>query len=274
MTEMDLATVLPLVALLIVSGAAIGILAGVFGVGGGAISVPVFYETFQRIGMEPDVAMPLAVGTSLAMIVPTSILAARRHAEKGTVDWGILKAWIVPILIGVILGSVLAFFARAAVFQSVFVLVAGTLSIKLLFGSDGWRISDNLPGPFATRAYGFVIGVLASLMGVGGGAISNFFLTLHGQSMLRAVSTSAGVGVLIAIPGTIGYILAGWAKPGLPFDALGYVSSLALAITAPTALLTTGIGVRLAHRLDKDVLRRLFGAFFLLVCLRFVIELF
>lgn len=127
------ATALPLITALLMSGAAIGVLAGLFGVGGGAISVPVFYETFLRLGTGPDVAMPLAVGTSLAMIVPTSILSARSHAAKGTLDMAVLRAWAVPVLIGVALGSVLARQADAALFQIVFVLVAGTNAAKLLF---------------------------------------------------------------------------------------------------------------------------------------------
>ena len=270
---LDPVTALPLIAALLMSGAAIGVLAGLFGVGGGAISVPVFYETFLRLGTDPDVAMPLAVGTSLAMIVPTSILSARSHAAKGTLDMAVIRAWAVPVLIGVALGSVLARQADAALFQIVFVLVAGTNAAKLLFARGPWKLRDDMPGPIGTSLYGFAVGILSALMGIGGGAISNLILTLNGRSMHQAVSTSAGVGVLIAIPGAVGYVLAGSGKEGLPFDAMGYVSLLALVFTVPTALLTTRIGVRLAHRMSRDTLGRLFGIFLSLVCLRFVIAL-
>ena len=201
------ATALPLITALLMSGAAIGVLAGLFGVGGGAISVPVFYETFLRLGTGPDVAMPLAVGTSLAMIVPTSILSARSHAAKGTLDMAVLRAWAVPVLIGVALGSVLARQADAALFQIVFVLVAGTNAAKLLFARGPWKLRDEMPGPAGSSLYGFIVGLLSALMGIGGGAISNLILTLNGRSMHQAVSTSAGVGVLIAIPGTALFML-------------------------------------------------------------------
>ena len=269
----DPAVALPLVAVLTISGAVIGILAGLFGVGGGALSVPVFYETFLSLGMVPGVAMPLAVGTSLAMIVPTSIMSARHHAKKGTVDWAVLRTWVLPIFAGVMLGSYLAHFARAALFQIVFVMVAGTIAAKLLLSKSGWKLRDDMPGRLGSSIYGFIIGLLSSLMGIGGGAVSNMILTLHGRSIHQAVSTSAAVGLLIAIPGAIGYVLAGWGMPGLPFDAFGYVSILGVVLTVPTALLTTKIGVALAHNLTRIALSRLFGIFLLLVCLRFLVAL-
>lgn len=256
-----------------VAGAAIGYLAGLFGVGGGAISVPVFYEMFGALGYPPDIAMPLAVGTSLAVIIPTSISSARGHHLRGTLDPAILRAWAVPVLLGVILGAVIARFAPAAVFQAVFVVVATVNAAKLLTGGKGWRLRDTLPGPLAMRISGMTIGLVSAIMGIGGGAISSLFLTLHGVSIHRAVSTSAGVGVLIAIPGAIGYILAGMGQGGLPPDAVGFVSPAAFALTIPTSLLTTRFGVALAHRLTHRTLEIAFGSFLLLVAARFVLAL-
>ena len=270
----DPAVATSLIVVLLLSGAAIGVLAGLFGVGGGAISVPVFYEAFLMQGNEPDIAMPVAVGTSLAMIVPTSIRSVRAHAAKGTVDVALLKAWALPILIGVALGSLMARHANASLFQIVFVFVAGVNAVKLLFAKGEWKLRDEMPGVIGTSLYGFMTGILAALMGIGAGAISNMILTLNGRSIHEAVSTSAGVGVLIAIPGTVGYILAGWGKSGLPFDAVGYVSVLALAFTVPTALITARIGVSIAHSMSRDVLGCLFGVFLTLVCIRFLIALF
>ncbi len=263
-----------IVGALVFAGACIGMLAGIFGVGGGAISVPVFFETFRTMGVADDVAMPLAVGTSLAMIIPTSILSARAHSKRGTVDMALLRAWILPVLLGVGLGSVIARYAAPQVFQGVFVVVAGTNAIKLLFGKAGWKLRDTMPGRGVTALYGAIVGLLSALMGIGGGAISNLILTLNGRGVREAVSTSAGVGVLIAIPGTLGYIISGWGKPGLPHDALGFVSVLALCLTMPTALLTTSLGVRVAHALPQAILGKLFGIFLALVSLRFVYEIF
>lgn len=265
-------TLVVMAAALALAGALIGVLAGLFGVGGGAISVPVFYEVFRLTGVHEGVAMPLAVGTSLAIIIPTSIVSARAHARRGTVDFSLLRAWIFPVLAGVLAGSVIARFANPELFQIVFVVVASTNAIKMLVGGN-WRLRDSLPGRAATALSGAVIGLLSALMGIGGGAISNLFLTLHGRSMREAVSTSAGVGVLIAIPGALGYMAAGWGKPGLPFDAIGYVSMLTLLITLPTTLLTTRFGAGLAHSIPRELLTRLFGLFLLCVSIRFVFAL-
>jgi uncharacterized membrane protein YfcA len=272
-TGLVLTDLLPLVTALIAAGALIGFLAGLFGVGGGAISVPVFFEAFRLTGNTEEIAMPLAVGTSLAMIVPTAFLSAREHALRGTVDMGVLRSWAVPIFIGVGLGSALARVADPELFQTVFAVVATTMATRLLLGGTGWRVAEKLPGRALLSAYGAVIGLLSALMGIGGGALSTMVLTLHGRPIHEAVSTSAGVGLLIAVPGTIGYILAGWGKTGLPMDAVGYVSLLALAVTLPTTLLLTRFGVRTAHALSRPVLSRLFGAFLLLVALRFIVAI-
>lgn len=267
---LDPATLLPLIVVLTLAGALIGFLAGVFGIGGGGISVPVFYEVFQALGHAPDVAMPLAVGTSLAVIIPTSIQSSRGHFKRGTVDMDLLRVWALPVLAGVVLGTAIARFAAPQVFQIVFVGVAGINATKLLSGGAGWRLRDSLPGKAALRAYGAGIGLVSALMGIGGGAVSNLIMTLHNVPIHRAVSTSAGVGVLIAIPGTIGYMVAGWGQPDLPPDSIGFVSLATFALTIPASILTTRFGVALAHRLSRKHLERAFGIFLLAVCLRFL----
>jgi uncharacterized protein len=255
---------------LAVSGGLTGILAGLFGVGGGAVSVPILFEVFKLLGVAEAEAMPLAVGTSLAIIVPTSLRSARGHYLRGAVDTGLLRAWGPTIVLGVLLGSAVARFAEPWIFQLVFVLVAGVNAVKLLFGRESWRIAADLPKGLALRAYGMVTGLLSALMGIGGGAIANLIMMLHGRPMIQAVATSAGVGVLISIPGAIGYMLAGWGKAGLPPDAVGFVSLLGFALVVPTTLLTTPLGVRLAHALPRRRLEMLFGLFLVLVSLRFI----
>lgn len=265
----DPATLFTLVAALVVAGAAIGFLAGLFGIGGGAISVPVFFEIFGILGYPPNVAMPLAVGTSLAVIIPTSINSAYGHYKRGTVDVDLLRTWALPVLVGVLIGSAIARYASPQVFQAVFIVVGVVNATKLLSGGKGWRVRDSLPSKAILRISGAVIGLVSALMGIGGGAVSNLVMTLHGVQIHRAVSTSAGVGVLIAIPGTIGYMLAGYGRPDLPPDAIGFVSLATFALTIPTALLTTRLGVTLAHSLSKRTLETAFGLFLLLVCARF-----
>lgn len=267
----DPLTLLPLIAALVAAGTAIGFLAGLFGVGGGAISVPVFFEIFGALGYSSDVAMPVAVGTSLAVIVPTSISSALGHHKKGTLDLAVLRSWALPILIGVILGATIASFSMPAVFQSVFILVALVIGTKLLSGGKGWKLRKMLPGALGMRFGGITIGLVSAIMGIGGGAVSNLFLTLHGVPIHRAISTSAGVGALIAIPGTIGYVLAGLGRTDLPPGSLGFVSVFAFALTIPTSLLTTRLGVALAHRTPRRSLEIAFGSFLILVAARFIL---
>lgn len=269
----DPGTLATLIGALIAAGAAIGFLAGLFGVGGGAISVPVFFEIFGTLGYAPEVAMPVAVGTSLAVIVPTSISSALGHHKRGTLDLEILRLWALPVLLGVATGSVIASFAAPAVFQLAFACVASLIALKFLTGGVGWKLRDRLPGPLVMSAGGAGIGLISSIMGIGGGALSTMFLTIFGAPIHRAIATSAGVGALISIPGTVGYVLAGLGREGLPPASLGFVSLAAFAVCIPTSLMTTRMGVALAHKLSRRALERAFGAFLVLVAARFIYAL-
>jgi uncharacterized membrane protein YfcA len=263
---------------LLAAGAVTGILAGVFGVGGGAVVVPVLYELFRAVGVPEEVRMPLCVGTSLAIIIPTSIRSFNAHRAKGKVDMSILRQWAIPVVLGVVLGSLIARYAPADLFKAVFVAVAGVSAIRLLFGRDSWRLGTDLPkGPLMTL-YGGIIGLLSALMGIGGGQISNLFMTFYGRPIHQAVATSSGLGVLISIPGAIGYLYAGWPKAAAYPDvaalqfplAVGYVSLIGFILFVPTSIWTAPIGARLAHTLSKRRLEVAFGIFLLVVCARFL----
>jgi uncharacterized membrane protein YfcA len=256
---------------LLAGGVATGLLAGLFGVGGGAIIVPVIYSVFGLMGVPEEVRMPLAVGTSLAVIIPTSIQSFRTHRAKGAVDEGILKLWAAPIVLGVIAGSFVAAYAPAALFKIVFVVVASISAAKLLLGGDRWRLGTEMPGPTPMRVIGLGIGAASSLMGIGGGQISNLVMTLFNRPIHQAVATSSGLGVLISIPGAIGYMLAGWGQMAkLPPLSIGFVSLIGLLLIAPTSALVAPFGARLAHRMPKRQLEIAFGIFLVLVSLRFV----
>ncbi len=259
---------------LLTAGIATGMLAGLFGVGGGAIVVPVLYEAFRLIGVEEAVRMPLAVGTSLAIIIPTSIQSYRTHHSKGAVDTSVLKQWAVPVIIGVIIGSVMARYAPASVFKIVFVVVATLSAAKLLFASDKWKIADDFPGGLIMRLYGGLIGVFSALMGIGGGQLSNLFMTFFGRPIHQAIATSSGLGVLISIPGALGYVFAGWPYMAqLPPLSIGYVSLLGAAMVVPTSMIFAPIGARLSHRMPKRRLEIAFGLFLSAVALRFLYSL-
>jgi uncharacterized membrane protein YfcA len=267
---------------MLAAGGITGLLAGLFGVGGGTVAVPVLYELFRVMGVPEQVLMPLSIGTSLAIIIPTSIRSYKAHLARGMVDTSLLKLWAIPVVAGVIIGSVIARFAPAEVFKFIFILVAGVSAIRLLFGKDSWKFADQLPGKPAIRFCGLIIGVLSSLMGIGGGQLSNLFMTFYNRPIHQAVATSSGLGILISIPGALGYIYAGWPRaaefPDIaalqPPLALGYVSLLGFLLFIPTSIYAAPIGVKLAHSLSKRKLEVSFGIFLLLICLRFLVSVF
>lgn len=265
----DLNEILFLIASLAAAGAVTGVLAGVFGVGGGALIVPVLYELFRVLHVPEEIRMPLSVGTSLAIIIPTSIRSFRAHREKGAVDMDVLKAWAIPTVIGVLIGSLIARFAPPFIFKFVFVGIASISSARLLFNLK-WNLGDDVPKGVSLRIFGFINAVLSALMGIGGGQLSTMFLTFYGRTIHQAVATSSGVGILISIPGALGYLLAGIDKPFLPPLSLGFVSLIGIAAFAPVSVLTAPIGVKIAHALSKRHLEIAFGTFLLLVSLRFI----
>ncbi len=262
-------------ALAILIGATIsGVLAGVFGISGGSVIVPVFYEAFRVFGVPDDVRMQLCLGTSLAIVVPTTIRSYLTHRAKGAVIPGVIRQWTLPAVIGVACSAMIAAFAPAVVMTLAFVAIATFIAIKLLFAGDRWNLGTDLPGAVPMALYGFGIGFCGSLMGVSGGALSTIVLTLYGKPIHNAVATSSGIAVPVTIAGTIGFILAGLPhQAALPPLSLGFVSLIGLAVTAPIASYVAPYGAHLAHRLSRRTLEIAFGCFLLLVSLRFVVGL-
>ena len=281
MAGLDLSELIELALLLVAVGALSGFLAGVFGIGGGAILVPVFYECFRLAGVPLEVRMPLCVGTSLAIIIPTSIRSFRAHYARGAVDMEILKQWWLPIVIGVVASSVTARYAPERLFKIVFVMVAWSAAARLLLARDNWKFGEDVPQGPLMKLYGFFVGLLSTLMGVGGGLFANLLMTFYGRPIHQAVATSSALAVLISIPGALGYVYAGWPAaanyPGvtalqLPF-AIGYVSLIGAVLVMPTSLLIAPLGVRVAHAMSKRTLEVAFGCYLFIVGSRFVISL-
>src|ERR1700750_173859 len=196
--------------LLIATGALSGFMAGLFGIGGGAVLVPVFYECFRLAGVPLEVRMPLCIGTSLAVIIPTSIRSFRAHYLRGAVDMEIIGHWWLSIVLGVIAGTVIARFAPERLFKFVFVGVAWSAAARLLLARENWKFGEKFPSGPLMKAYGFAIGLLSTLMGIGGGLFSNLLMTFYGRQIHQAVATSSALAVLISIPGAVGYVYAGW----------------------------------------------------------------
>jgi uncharacterized membrane protein YfcA len=278
---LNMSELIQLAMLLVAVGALSGFLAGVFGIGGGAILVPVFYECFRLAGVPLEVRMPLCIGTSLAIIIPTSIRSWRAHHLRGAVDTEILKAWWLPVLAGVIAGSVTARYAPERLFKIVFVAVAWSAAARLLLARATWKFGDDLPKGLVMKVYGFFVGILSTLMGIGGGLFSNLLMTFYGRPIHQAVATSSALAVLISIPGALGYVYAGWpaaarfpdvAALQWPF-ALGYVSLIGAVLVMPLSLLTAPLGVRAAHAMSKRTLEMAFGIYLFIVGSRFMISL-
>jgi uncharacterized membrane protein YfcA len=277
----NVSEVVELAVLLVAVGLLSGFLAGMFGIGGGAILVPVFYECFRLAGVPIEVRMPLCVGTSLAIIIPTSIRSYRAHQARGAVDTEILRAWWLPVLIGVVAGSVIARYAPERLFKIVFVMVAWFAAARLLSAKESWKFGDDLPKGPLMRFFGLCVGLLATLMGVGGGLFANLLMTFYGRSIHQGVATSSAIAVLVSIPGALGYVYAGWPAAAhypdvlaLQFPlTLGYVSLIGAVLVMPTSLLTAPLGVRAAHAMSKKTLERAYGAYLLIVGTRFAISL-
>ena len=259
-----------LAAALAAAGACTGVLAGLFGVGGGTVVVPVLYAVFGVYGVPDEIRMPLCVGTSLAVIVPTSVSSFLGHYRKGAVDLGVLRIWVAPIIAGVIVGVVAASFAKPVVFKVVFIAVSLFLAARMIAGKDAWQLGDKLPSASGMAGYGFVIGSSSSLMGIGGGLVANVVLSLYKSPIHTTIATASGVGLIVSIPGALGYVVSGWHHPGLPPFSLGYVSLIGVALLTPLSLMTVPYGVSLAHRMKKRQMEIALAAYLILVSLRFM----
>ena len=255
------------------AGVVAGVLAGLFGIGGGAVLVPVFYQVFGLLHVDEAVRMHLSVGTSLAIIVPTSLRSFLSHKARGAVDLELLKSWILPVPLGVIAASLIAASVSSSGLRAIFAVIAILVGLRMLFNKVTWRLGADLPPNPMRAAVGGLIGLLSALMGIGGGILNNTFMTLYGRPVHQAVATSSGVGVLISIPGLFGYLWAGWGEAGLPPFSTGYINWVAVALIIPITLLVAPLGVRLAHALDKRQMEIGFGLFMLFVAARFFYSL-
>jgi uncharacterized membrane protein YfcA len=263
-----------LVAALILAGLVAGFLAGLLGIGGGGVLVPVLYEVFRILDVDPAIRMHMVLGTTLAIIAPTSLKSFAGHRAKGSVDLELLKRVAPWVVLGVVVGILTAKASSGTLLKWVWVIAAGFVSLKMALGREDWRLADQLPPrPWPEIGAG-VIGFISTLMSIGGATFVVPLLTLYGYPILRAVATASGIGPLIALPGVIGFAWAGWDAPGLPPFSIGFVSLIAMVVVAPLSVYAAPYGVRVAHNIPRRTLELAFAAFLASVSIRFLIDLF
>lgn len=255
-------------AVLVATGLFAGLLAGLFGVGGGIVVVPVLFNTLPWIGVPGALAMHLAVGTSLAVMVPTALSSIRAHHRRGAVDWSLLKVWGPAVVAGAALGAYFGGRASADFLTGLFATVALLVAVHMTLAKESWRLRETLPGEPVRAGLGAGIGLISVMMGIGGGTMSVPALTLCGYPIRKAVGTAAAIGLLIALPGALGFLWSGLGARGLPPFSLGYVSLIGLALVTPATILAAPWGATLAHSLSARVLRRLFALFLIVTAAR------
>jgi len=256
------------------AGVVTGLLAGLFGIGGGAVIVPVLFEVFRILDVPEAVRMQLCVGMSLAIIIPTTVRSYRAHRARGMVIREVIRSWTFPAVAGVAVGSTAAALGPGGLLKAAFVVIAGVIATKFLVGREEWVLSEHLPGRRGMTGWGFLVGLASSLMGISGGSLATMVLTLYAKPIHNAVATAAGLGVPITTAGTLGYVLAGLAHQGaLPQLSLGFVSVIGVVMIAPISSYVAPFGARLAHALARRHLEIGFGVFLLIVSARFVVSL-
>lgn len=256
---------IPLIALL-VAGLVAGFSAGIFGIGGGFIVVPALMLVLPLLGGDKHQYAHVAIGTSAATIILTSLRSLRSHAKRGAVEFEILKAWAPWLIFGDTAGVILADHVDGHVLLIIFAVGVLLMSLNFLVPRlSDHVISDSMPGLAPRVAIAGGLGTFSSLLGIGGGTIAIMVMTLCGRSIHRAIATASGIGALIAVPSAVGFAVIGFREPGLPWGSLGYVNLPATAIIASMSILTAPLGVAAAHSLPPGPLKRVFGLYLVFI---------
>lgn len=264
---------LPTIAALIGTGVFAGLLAGLLGVGGGIVIVPVLYFLFQAFGVSPESAMVVATATSLATIVPTSISSIRAHKAKDNVDFALLKIWGPFILVGVLVGSWLVTRVNGEWLTMLFGVIATLSAINMLFGGKK-ALFQGLPGKPGQALMGTSVGLFSSLVGIGGGTLTVPILTFCNYPAHRAVGTAAAVGLIISLPAAITMLIVGTTPADAPFGTFGLVNLVGFVCIVPLTVLFAPIGASLAAKLDAQKLKKVFAVVLMITGVRMLAQLF
>ncbi|MBU2872194.1 sulfite exporter TauE/SafE family protein [Colwellia sp. E2M01] len=258
---------------LVATGIFAGILAGLLGVGGGIVIVPVLFFLFQSFGVSPESAMLVATATSLATIVPTSVSSIRSHHHKGNVDFELLKRWAIFILIGVLAGSWLVTRVDGTLLTILFGVIATLSALNMLFRSSKAALFQQLPGTAGQSVMGTSIGFFSSMVGIGGGTISVPLLTLYNYPAHKAVGTAAAIGLIISLPGALTMLALGTTPVDAPVGTFGLVNVIGFICIVPLTVLFAPVGASLAAKLDAVKLKRVFAIVLLFTGLRMLAQL-
>tara|TARA_R110000782_G_scaffold149980_1_gene242742 strand:+ start:7146 stop:7988 length:843 start_codon:yes stop_codon:yes gene_type:complete len=263
LTELDLAHVSQLIAVLLAAGIVAGFVAGLFGIGGGFVVVPALLLTFSVFNVESDIIAHLAIGTSLATIIVTSSRSVHAHNKRGAVDFKVIRDWALWLIVGAVLGIIVARYMDGRSLKWIFSIGVFLMGVHFIAPvlQPKKAIAKEMPAGPVLAGIATFLGAFSALLGIGGGTIAVLVMTACGRAIHQAVATAAGFGVLIAVPGAIGFAILGLGQPGLPFGSIGYVNVIAvLAITA-MSFLTAPLGARAAHSLNAVALKRVFGIY-------------
>ncbi len=259
---------------LVGTGVFAGVLAGLLGLGGGIVIVPILFFLFQSFGVSSESAMLVATATSLATIVPTSISAIHSHNQKGNVDFALLKRWAVCILIGVMGGSWLVTRVDGTILTVMFGVIAVLSALNMLFRTGKSALYQKLPGKAGQAVISTCIGFFSSMVGIGGGTISVPLLTLYNYPTHKAVGTAAAIGLIISLPATLTMLTLGSTPSDAPAGTFGLVNLFGFLCIVPLTVLSAPVGVSLAAKLDAVKLKRIFSLVLLLTGLRMLVQLF
>jgi len=256
----------------LVAGVVAGFLAGLLGIGGGIIIVPALLVALAATDTAAAVTMHVAVATSLATIVPTSLSSTRAHWQRGSVDLPLARRWAPAVFLGACAGVLVADRLHSDTLTAIFAVMAVLFGVKMWLPLDDVVLRNDVPRSKAAMSLPFSIGALSTLMGIGGGTFGVTALSLFNQPIHRAVGTAALLGFVISVPATVGYVLAGWNEPGRPPFSLGYVNLVAVAVIIPATILMAPLGAAAAHRLSRRWLSRVFGVFLVITGIRLAME--
>lgn len=274
MPDVGLTEALSLTAILLVTGGIAGLISGLLGVGGGIVIVPVLFFVFLALDIDETVRMHVAVGTSLATIIFTGFMSARSHWKKGSVDTDLLKRWGPAVAFGVVVGTLIGGNVSGEVLTLVFAVIAGLVAINMAFKPSEKAAKREMPKSPMKEILGTVIGLFSVMMGIGGGTLSVPILSFFAYPIRKAVGTASAIGLIIAIPGTIGYAWFGLGTEDLPAFSLGYVNVAGLLSIVPASMLTAPLGAKIAHTISPGALRYCFAIFLAITSIRMLVSVF